>query len=1043
MNAAPFTNGGEMAARVNALDWAATPVGPIASWPQSLRGTIKTLLGSRYPMILLWGPELIQIYNDAYVGLIGNKHPGALGRSIRVTQAESWEAIGPMIHEVMSTGVPNWVPAQMLPLERAGYREESYFSLSYSAVEDDDGHIAGMLCVCSEVTQQVVGERRLELLRDLALTAGDTRSVDLACRALVETISAQSLDVPFALVYVREPGAPTMALRGAIGLPEGSSNIPETIHLDTPLDAPGALSARAAVTGETMVSEQVQAYGAMLGGPFRDSVRSALVMPIAAAGQAAPLGAIVAGVSPNRALDDAYRSFYSLLAAQVSVAVRNAQAYEEERRRAEALAELDRAKTEFFSNVSHEFRTPLTLMLGPIGDLLAGAQGALAPSQREPLEVAHRNALRLLKLVNTLLDFSRIQAGRMDASYVATDLAAYVTDLASSFRSACERAGLRLVVDCASLPEPVYVDRAMWEKVVFNLLSNAFKHTFEGEIGVRLRADGSDAVLEVRDTGVGIPAAELPHVFERFHRVADTQARTHEGSGIGLALVQELVRLHGGRVEVTSREGAGTQFTVRVPFGTAHLPSERVNAAGRDPSRSDMVAYVSEALSWLPDPVEPLRGERVASATVLVVDDNADMRTSLARLLGQHYVVRVAANGLRALEAVREERPDLIVTDVMMPLLDGFGLVGALRADPTTEAIPVIVVSARAGEEATVEGLDAGADDYLVKPFSAQELLARVRAQLEIARVRRGATERARLLAEAEAARAAAELANVNLERALVAANDARAFAESANRSKSEFLATMSHEIRTPINAMIGYTQLLAMGIAGPVTDEQAAQLERIGASGRHLRGLIDDILDLSKIEAGRLTVGSSVGVALTTVDAAIALVGSEAAAKGLRVETTCECTGGAAYLGDPARVQQVLVNLLTNAIKFTPAGGRVHIQCATVARPMVDVEAPAAEAWTYFRVEDTGIGIGPELLERIFQPFVQGEGGYTRAHSGTGLGLTISRRLARLMAGDLTVESVQGEGSSFTLWLPAAASGEAERRASSPPATGARRAPV
>ena len=1011
-----------MAARVAALDWSRTSVGPIESWPQSLRGTIKTLLGSRYPMILLWGPDLIQIYNDAYVGLIGNKHPGALGRSIKVTQAESWDAIGPMIHAVMSTGVPNWVPAQMLPLERAGYREESYFSLSYSAVEDDAGRIAGMLCVCSEVTQQVVGERRLNLLRDLALTSGDTRSVDQACRAVVETISDQSLDVPFALVYLRDATTPTLSLRGAIGLPASGQHVPRRIDLTSPPDAPGGLAARAATLNESSIAEHVQSYGAMLGGSFKDPVQRALVMPLSAAGQAAPLGAIVAGVSPNRELDEPYRSFYSLLAAQVSVAVRNAQAYEEERRRAEALAQLDRAKTEFFSNVSHEFRTPLTLMLGPTEDLLNGVPGTLDPAQREQLAVVHRNALRLQKLVNSLLDFSRIQAGRAEAAYEPLDLSTYVAGLASAFRSACERAGIQLVVDCPPLPQPVYADRGMWEKIVFNLLSNALKHTFEGTIEVRLRAIGDEAELIVRDTGVGIPGSQLPHVFERFHRVPGMRARTHEGSGIGLALVQELVRLHGGRIQVTSSEGHGTEFMVRVPFGSAHLPVEQVGAPrDRAAATSDGAAFVEEALGWVPAPHGPPVGQSEASAKVLLVDDNADMRDYLAGLLGQRYTVTTGSNGLDAFTAVHVDRPDLIVSDVMMPGLDGFGLVRALRADPATESIPVILVSARAGEDATIEGLDAGADDYLVKPFSARELMARVRTQLEIARVRRGAAERTRLLREAEAARAAAESANEKLERALQAANDARAFADAANRSKSEFLATMSHEIRTPINAMIGYAQLLTMGIDGPVSATQASHLARIEASGRHLGALIEDVLDLSRIEAGQLTVGVRACDAADAAESAVALMRPQAEARRIVLSDSCQCRGETRYLGDEQRVRQILANLLSNATKFTPRTGQVRLECGTTDRPPVDLAAASTGTWTYFVVEDSGIGIAPELLERIFQPFVQGDSGYTRLYSGAGLGLTISRRLARLMGGDLTVESVQGEGSRFTLWLRAA----------------------
>ena len=236
----------------------------------------------------------------------------------------------------------------------------------------------------------------------------------------------------------------------------------------------------------------------------------------------------------------------------MATAIANARAYEEERKRAEALAEIDRAKTAFFSNVSHEFRTPLTLMLGPLEDeLRENSKG------RERIEIAHRNSLRLLKLVNTLLDFAQIEAGRIEAVYEPTDLAAATAELASVFRSAIEKAGLRLVVDCPPLPEEMYVDREMWEKIVLNLLSNAFKFTFEGEIKVSLRLCRERVELSVSDTGAGIPAAELSHIFERFHRVRGTDSRTHEGTGIGLSLVQELARIHGGGVQVRSVEGQG------------------------------------------------------------------------------------------------------------------------------------------------------------------------------------------------------------------------------------------------------------------------------------------------------------------------------------------------------------------------------------------------------------------------------------------------------------------------------------------------------
>ncbi|MEP0918733.1 ATP-binding protein [Leptolyngbya sp. DQ-M1] len=746
----PFPKFGEMGTRMQAMEWAQTPVGAVESWSQSLKSTVRTLLGSRYPMILLWEQELIQIYNDAYINLIGTKHPYALGRSIRETQAESWDVIGPMITEVMTTGVPNWVEDQMLAVNRSGYNEEAHFSLSYSAVEDDAGAIRGMLCVCSEVTQQVLGERRLRLQRDLAARAGETRSVDATCQDILATIAECPLDVPFALIYLRDSNDQTLKLCGSVGMNGNPAIVPTTVLLSEALvETADRWSLAKAMAGQTAIVSELDRDITIAGGPWNESVSQAIALPIPSSNVAAPLGVLICGISPNRGLDEGYQSFYELLAGQVSVSIRNAQAYEEERRRAEMLAELDRAKTVFFSNVSHEFRTPLTLMLNPLEDLLQSDQ--LPAAEREQIAVAHRNSQRLLKLVNTLLDFSRIEAGRIQAVYEPTDLASLTADLASVFRSAIEKAGMQLVVNCLPLPEPVYVDRERWEKIVLNLLSNAFKFTFEGQISVSLRPVDAAVELVVQDTGTGIPAHELPRLFERFHRVAGARGRSYEGSGIGLSLVQELVKLHGGTVTASSVEKEGSTFVVRLPIGCAHLPSEQIQSARTQASTATgAAAYVEEALEWVVERSEdsaalPPR----ASARILLADDNADMRHYLQRLLKEHYEVEAVADGQAALEAARAQLPDLVLTDVMMPKLDGFELLRQLRADSQTREIPILLLSARAGEEAAVEGLEAGADDYLVKPFSARELLARVATNLELGRSRQVASQqRFRFLAE-------------------------------------------------------------------------------------------------------------------------------------------------------------------------------------------------------------------------------------------------------------------------------------------------------
>lgn len=737
-----FAVGGDVGREHARVDWAATPLGPVDRWPQSLQTSVSIMLSSKFSMWMAWGPELTFFCNDAYRrDTIGRKYPWALGQPFRVVWHEVWEEVAPRIRRVLSTGEATWDESLLLFLERSGYPEETYHTFSYSPLRDDDGQVVGLLCVVSEDTLQVIGERRMATLRDLGSDSSVVRTETELNAFIGGQLARNARDLPFTLTYLFDAdGAARLA--GSSGFHGPHAAAPAVLTDDDvwPLTQP--------LRGETAtVGLTDDRYPALPSGDWAEPPVQAVIVPLLQQGEA-PMGFLVAGVNRYRPLDDGYRGFLSLVAARIAADIGLARSYRAEQLRAEQLAELDRAKTAFFSNVSHEFRTPLTLILDPVAALRSDDR--FDEAVRHELDIIWRNALRLTKLVNALLDFSRIEAGRTQARFEPVDLAVATAELASVFRSAVERAGLTLTVDCAPLDEPVYVDPDMWEKVLFNLLSNALKFTFDGTISVQVRRDGNEAVVVVADTGVGVPSAEIPRLFERFHRIENTRSRSHEGSGIGLALVKELIGLHGGSIEADSAEGRGTAFTIRLPVGAGHLPEDAVTAPGtqrRSGGGSD--AYVQEALRWSPGDdaltapdlagLAPARGtaSQPVPMHVVIADDNADMREYLTRLLrSDGYRVQPVANGGEALDVVRSETPDLVISDVMMPVLDGLGLLAALRADRRTASVPVLLLSARAGQEASVSGLRAGADDYLVKPFAAAELLARVRTNIELARLR-------------------------------------------------------------------------------------------------------------------------------------------------------------------------------------------------------------------------------------------------------------------------------------------------------------------
>jgi signal transduction histidine kinase/DNA-binding response OmpR family regulator len=1115
---------GRMEDLIAAKDWSTTALGPAATWSPTLRTVLRTMLGSRYAMWLGWGPELTFFYNDAYATqTLGAKHPWALGRSAREVWAEIWDAIGPLASSVLRGGGATWSEGLLLFLERSGYPEETYHTFSYSPLPGDAPvDIGGLLCVVVEETERVIGERRIALLGGCASALSQTKTVGEVFEALEECLADEPRDFPFSLTYLIDGDGKSIRRASKTGFTDDHPAAFDRAGIDDATTWPFA----AVLANRRPIVVDLDPRVEWPMGPWKLPPARALLMPIARLGEERLAGVFVAGLNPHRPVDDSVHNFARLFVGQIERSLSNVWAYEEARKRVEAFAALDRAKTTFFSNVSHEFRTPLTLMLAPIEDMRAATEAR--GEEHERVELLHRNAQRLLKLVNTLLDFARIEAGRAVARYEATDLAAFTTDLASNFRSATERAGLDLVVDCPALPEPVFVDRDMWEKIVLNLLSNAFKFTFEGQIGVSLAWTNGAAELAVADTGTGIAAEDLPRLFERFHRVEGTRSRSHEGSGIGLALVHELVRMHGGAIDVTSRFGEGTTFRVRVPLGRGHLAPEHVaSPRALEPTAGQAGAYVEEALRWvspssesIPSPPSPaLDGTAGAAgrARILVADDNADMRDYVERLLRERWEVVTVSNGRLALDAIVRSPPDLVISDVMMPELDGFELLAAIRADASTRTVPVILLSARAGEEATTEGLRAGADDYLVKPFAARDLLIRVAARLAAAKAARETVDQRRNLyrhfmqapfpivvykgprhvidlvnvaclrvwnktdaiAGKPVAEAVPELAGepffgwlddvyrtglpieegevpsqirtsdgraferayftfvcaplfdpigavegvltcafdvteavaakkrTELALAEAAAVHRRAFevSEQTNRAKDEFLSTMSHELRTPLNAMLGWASILRKDPSDPAKLERGlAVIER---NAKTQARLVNDLLDVSRIISGKLRLTTRRVELAAVIAAAADAVRPAADAKAVRFALDLDA-GLGAVVGDPDRLQQVVWNLLSNAIRFTPPEGRVT------------VTAHRTDSNVVVSVSDTGVGIPRAHLRHIFERFTQIDSSTTRAHGGLGLGLAIVRHLVEAHGGTVSASSEgQGRGATFTVTLP------------------------
>ena len=976
-----------MGERIREFDWSATPLGPLHTWPQSLRTCVRIMLTSRQPIWIGWGKELIKLYNDPYKAIVGGKHPWALGKPASVVWKDIWQLIDPMLRQVMEKDEGTYAESQLLIMERNGYPEETYYTFSYTPIPGDKGDTARMLCANTDDTDRIISERQLKTLTQLGKKLTDSKSNEDVIRMTIDTLKENSYDFPFACFYI--------VIDGTAILSDCTGNIPG-MHLPREIDLQGddrlGLLMKATLTNKQ--PEVLENAGDHLGqlpqGAWSIPPANVIILPITRGGTKDPYGFLLVGLNPYRLPDEKYRSFFSLLADQVTTNFGNVHAMEEERRRTQALAEIDQAKTIFFSNISHEFRTPLTLLLGPIEDAMNEPDNAEDNQVR--LSVAYRNALRMQKLVNTLLDFSRIEAGRAEGRFSAVDIAGFTGELASSFRSAIEKAGLQLHLQLGHVREEVYVDTGMWEKIILNLVSNAFKYTSEGSVTVAVE-EGKEAVrISVTDTGIGIPEDQLDLIFDRFHRVENNSVRSQEGTGIGLSLVKELVRIHQGSIEVQSRPGEGSAFTIVLATGRAHLPADRIaaSAAYQMTSRERNV-YVEESLKWLPDtetepsllnPAAPSADQRFK---VLLADDNNDMRDYVGRLLVGQYDLIMARDGEEAFEKMLSVKPDLLLTDVMMPKLDGFGLLKKIRNHPEIKTTPVIFLSARAGEESKVEGLQAGADDYLVKPFSARELIARVDTNLRINAARRVVEQEL----EQEVKRRTQELYKLNLS------------LQQSNDDLRQFAHVASHDLKEPIRKVKVYMGRLQDDPGTAFSDKGGTYLEKINSAANRMLSMIEGVLHYSTINS------TEQETELVDINRLLKNVESDLELLIQQKKATLSYSGLPSIEGAPVLLYQLFYNLINNSLKFSKS----DTPCT------ITITAAIGSTHTGIIVSDNGIGFDQDQSERIFNTFTRLN--TKDRYEGTGLGLSLCKKIVYRHGGEISASGKKGEGAIFRIRLP------------------------
>jgi signal transduction histidine kinase/DNA-binding response OmpR family regulator len=717
-----LAGGGEMGMLMRSLDWSKTRLGAVSTWPQSLRTAVSILLASRFPMLIHWGSEYVQFYNDGFRPILGDsKHPGALGQPAYPWWSEIWDILVPMFERVMA-GEGTWYEDQVVFPNRYGYIEEAYFTFSHSPIRDESGKVAGIFQAVTETTERVLNERRLKTLRDLAARAVEAQVAESACQIVAETLAENPNDIPFALLYLIDQNRNQAKLAGAVGLEPDMPASPTIVQLNelAPNDCWSLL--QVASTGQMVqVDNLVEKFGLLPGGPWAESPSTALVLPVAQPGSLLPTGLLVVGVSPRRALNDSYQSFFTLVAGQIATAISNTRALEQERKRAAALAELDRAKSQFLANMSHELRTPLNGILG-YAQILRRHK-TLSDSQKNGLSIINQCGEHLLTLINDVLDISKIEARKMELQPRNFRFPEFLEGVADICQIRAKQKEIALIYEALTpLPLKIRADEKRLRQVLLNLLGNAVKFTETGSVTFKVGCVGDcewvvdshtplppKIRFQIEDTGMGIAPDQLENIFLPFHQ-AEGQKQQIEGTGLGLTITRQLVEMMGGEIHVKSSLGQGSIFWFEL-----ELPE---------------VDAIDEPISLN---AQEIIGYEGAKRKVLVVDDKWANRAVLINLLEPlGFEVVEAENGQEGLNKIRQLKPDITFMDLVMPIMDGFEATRQIRASSDLKDSVIIATSASVFEFDQQQSLDVGCDDFLPKPVREADLLERLQTHLEL-----------------------------------------------------------------------------------------------------------------------------------------------------------------------------------------------------------------------------------------------------------------------------------------------------------------------